>query len=168
MAGAPLGNKNAVGSTTSGRPESIIDFDAMAKKLLDWSLLETSTYITEFALEQGTYGTALYDWRDKSIVFSEALRNAKDRLSVRLRKRMEDPSKKTPEKLAMKDLGYHDSILRHEINEEKELDARLKARQDAQAAMTLAQLSKASASGELSQSYVDNQKVLEGIAQGHI
>ena len=125
MAGAPLGNQNAKGSTTNGA-KPVYNMEEEAEAIEKWSKLDSSIHLAEFALSRGTYAVRLYDWRDNSIVFAEALHRARDRLALRLRMIMNYPNSSYNEKLFHRDIACHDELLRLDERDEKKFEAELK------------------------------------------
>lgn len=129
--GAPLGNQNAKGSTTNGI-KPIYNMEDEAKAIEEWSKLYSSIHLAEFALSRGTYAVRLYEWRDKSVVFAEALHRAKDRLAQRLRQMMNAPNSSYNEKLFHRDISCHDELLRLDERDQKQFEASLRNEKEIQ------------------------------------
>ncbi len=144
------GNKAAVGNPNSGRPIET-DYEEEARLLLKWCKKEDSDHLAQFTIERGTYSTKLWEWRDASTVFSDALKMAKDQLNIKVREKLNNPDKHYDRMLAMRDISNYDILLKFEERDDKKFEADLKIKQDAAAALTLVELNKLSASGELSQ-----------------
>jgi hypothetical protein len=85
--GAPKGNKNAVGNT--GRPSGV-DLLAMTKALLEWAEKEDSLQMIEFCADMNTYPQRIYEWRDASVEFAEALFIARAKIAKRILKKTND------------------------------------------------------------------------------
>lgn len=79
---APLGNKNALGCTTSGSPPKY-DLSKEAADLLEWSLLPDSTSLYAFTDKKPYWAEQLCQFAKQSVEFSSALRKAKDRIALR-------------------------------------------------------------------------------------
>lgn len=82
MAGAPIGNQNAKGSTTNGAPEKY-DLEKEAQDLLDWSKKDNSFSLYDFTDPKDYAAKDLSYFASRSIVFSDALKKAKERISRR-------------------------------------------------------------------------------------
>lgn len=84
--GAPKGNKNALGCTTSGQPQIYTDewIQNEAKLFREWLQKPDSLYFSSFAIERGYCLQRLTEFADRSIEFSETLRFAKDWQQCRL------------------------------------------------------------------------------------
>ena len=77
-AGAPKGNKNAIGN--AGQPPQIYTEEWMeqeAKLLIEWFEVPRNIWLKGFALTRGYDPARLDEFADKSIVFALALKKAK-------------------------------------------------------------------------------------------
>lgn len=79
-AGAPKGNQNALGSTTSGAPLKYTDewIENEAKLLIEWFDVPRNIWLKGFALTRGYDPVRFDEFANKSFVFSEALKKAKE------------------------------------------------------------------------------------------
>lgn len=77
--GAPLGNQNAKGCTTSGSPKIYTDewISNEAKLFMEWMTRPDSLYFTTFAVERGYTHQRLTEFAEVNIEFSDALKYAK-------------------------------------------------------------------------------------------
>lgn len=82
-AGAPKGNKNALGSTTNGRPPKIYNLEKEAEDLLKWSLRDDALRLYGFTDNKDYCASDLAGFSKESIVFKKALNKAKERLANR-------------------------------------------------------------------------------------
>lgn len=78
--GAPKGNQYAKGSTTSGAPAIYTDewIENEAKLLIQWFDVPRNIWLKGFALTRGYDPARLDEFADKSSVFSQALKKAKE------------------------------------------------------------------------------------------
>ena len=142
------GNKAAVGN--SG-PPPVTDYEKEAALLLEWCQKDDSIHLAQFTLSRNTYATKLYEWRDRSPVFAEALKIAKDFITMRIREKLNNPLKNYDRMLAMRDITAHDILLKKEERADKEFESSLKQKEAEVQANTLAELAQMSKDGKLSQ-----------------
>jgi len=126
---AMKGNQHAIGN--SGRP-SKQDIPAMAKAIEEWSKRDDAFHLGEFSLEYDEYPQRLYEWRDKSSVFAEALKRAKTRIALRLRKKLHDKANPYNYGLFMRELPFYDEMLDAFEDAKEERKITLKAKLEAQ------------------------------------
>jgi hypothetical protein len=132
-----------------GRPPLEVDFEQESNLLLSWAGKKDSIHLAQFAKERGTYATKLYEWRDKSPQFAEALKVAKDTIALNAREKPLDSS--YTERLKMRDISQHDSLYRIYDHEEKDLDSDRKRKEIREQAETLDKLKSDASAGLLSQ-----------------
>jgi hypothetical protein len=128
-----------------------VDYEEEARLLLEWADKEDSDHLAKFTLCRGTYAAKLWEWRDSSDRFAEALKIAKDKINIRIRDKFCDPNKNYHPMLAMRDITAHDVLLKGEERNDKKFEADLKLKQAEAEVMTAAKLAQLAASGELSQ-----------------
>lgn len=75
--GAPKGNKNALGSTTNGRPPKY-DLEKEAADLLEWAKKPSSTAIYQFTRDKDYLADELDEFADRSVVFALSYKKAKE------------------------------------------------------------------------------------------
>lgn len=117
-----------------GRPRLNLDLDKEAEALLEWANKKDSIHLAQFAKLRGTYATKLYEWRDESQTFSEALKAAKDMIALNAREKPIDSA--YTERLKMRDVSQHDALYRVYDHEEKDLDSARKQKEIKAAVMT--------------------------------
>tara|TARA_R110000868_G_scaffold182762_3_gene423831 strand:+ start:5236 stop:5646 length:411 start_codon:yes stop_codon:yes gene_type:complete len=132
-----------------GRPRSLIDLDKEAEALLEWANKKDSIHLAQFAKERGTYATKLYEWRDESPYFNEALKCAKDTIALNAREKPIDSA--YTERMKMRDVSQHDALYRIYDHEEKTFESSLKQKEIAAQAETLDKLAEKANAGDLSQ-----------------
>lgn len=78
--GAPPGNQNAKGCTTSGQPQLYTDewIGNEAKAFREWLQRPDALFFTTFATDRGYCIQRLTEFADRSVEFSEVLKYAKD------------------------------------------------------------------------------------------
>lgn len=130
--GAPFGNKNALGCTTSGRPKQLDPIE-WADKLLKWAEKQDSFALCEFCAENNTHHQRIYYLKDTSVEFAEAFQITKYKLAARLRKQLHDKENPYCYGLFMREIGSHDKFLYDYENEEKDKDAARRAKQEPEA-----------------------------------
>lgn len=105
-----------------GRPP-IYDLKEQAKAIEEWSKLDNATALVQFCNKQDICPDYIYDWRDKSPEFSEALKKAKSRIAERIRSKLHDKEKPYNYGLFMSEIGFHDKF-HHDYQESlKDADA---------------------------------------------
>ncbi len=84
--GAPTGNQNAKGCSTSGQPQLYTDewIQNEAKLFREWLQKPDALFFTTFATDRGYCIQRLTEFADRSVEFSEVLRYAKDTQHNRL------------------------------------------------------------------------------------
>lgn len=95
-----------------GRPPKY-DLIEQAKAITEWSKKDDATALCQFCDQQDVSPTYIYEWRDKSPDFSEALKKAQNRLAIRLRSLLHHAPKgkeKYNYGLFMAELGSHDKF----------------------------------------------------------
>lgn len=100
-------NKKFSMSYRFGRPIEV-DYSEMANLLVEWSKKDNATALVQFCNLHQTYPQKIYEWRDASEDFSEALKIAKSNLAERLRERLE--KKDANYGLFMSEIGFHDQF----------------------------------------------------------
>lgn len=103
---AQIGNQNAVGSS--------YDLDEETRALDQWSKRDDAVALVHFCVERDIYAQRVYEWRDKSPSFAEALKRAQTRIAARVRDKLQ--KNETNYGLFMREIGYHDKFL-HDYEE---------------------------------------------------
>ncbi len=105
-----------------GRPP-IYDLKQQALDLEEWSKSDDATALVQFCNKQDICPEYIYDWRDKSPEFSQALKKAKSRIAERIRSKLHDKKKPYNYGLFMSEIGFHDKF-HHDYQESlKDADA---------------------------------------------
>ncbi len=120
---APKGNQYAKGNPNSGRPLKY-DMEQEAIAIEEWSKKESAINLVGFVCERDICPDYIYDWADRSEVFSQALKKAKARLAERRERLMNQNAINYGSFNRYQDI-YDPFLKRHE-DEKKNYEAYLK------------------------------------------
>lgn len=126
LAPAPKGNQYAKGHG-KGRPPTY-DAEEQAQALLEWSKTDNATALVQFCNKQDINPDLIYDLRDRSPVFAEALKKAKSRIAERLRLKLHDKHKPYNYGLFMAEIGFHDKFHHDYVEGLKDKEAERKSK----------------------------------------
>lgn len=118
---APLGNTNAKGCQTSGRP-SHFDKKVEAEALLQWAQTDEALVFRMFAPLRGYSCDTMHRWAEEDIEFRHAYLLAKDLIGARRELHYIKANSPSP---FQRYASYYDSHLLKQERDEKEFDAKL-------------------------------------------
>lgn len=150
--GAPYGNQNALGSTTSGRPLEY-DLEKEAQDLIEWSKREDAITLYDFTDSKEYLAQQLSQFANQNVVFSLALKKAKERIA-RKRERLA-ASEKMHFGVWKTSYRLYDKLTAQQEDEDADKEALRRAEANRDALLSLKtpqdQLEKAALNGELTQ-----------------
>lgn len=106
------------------------NYEEEARLIEEWSKKPDTLWLQEFALERDVEPQTLYTWRDSSPIFAEALKKARARISIKMKKKLHDKENPLNYGLYQREITCHDLLLYQFEKEEKEFEASLKNKQE--------------------------------------
>jgi hypothetical protein len=125
--GAPLGNKNALGCTTSGRP-SHFDKSVEAEELIKWANTEKALVLRMFAPIRGYSFDTMTRWAEEDLEFRQAYIRAKDIVGARRELVLIEKGCPSP---FQRYATWYDTHLHSFERDEKTFDSKLKSYEEA-------------------------------------
>jgi len=119
-AGAPLGNQNALGCTTSGRPP--FDKKVEAEAFLKWALTEEALVLRMFAPLRGYSFDTMMRWCDEDIEFCQVYEMCKGLVGARRELKLINIGSSVP---YQRYATYYDKKLQEHERDEKKFEANL-------------------------------------------